>query len=143
MHSAQSNSILGRALATQAHIRTRVQAPSVVAEHGVKVGAHLLHTQLQLGQLPGHAERLVPSKACLEGWFDGKKIAAECVQSVRMAGTGLAHGTAESLTSPSAYLTCLIVSSLAELWVSKINFFWHSTAMHIWMNLMHRVRALL
>ena len=36
------------------------EAPPVVAQHGVKVGAHLLHTQLQqLGQLPGHAERLV------------------------------------------------------------------------------------
>ena len=35
-------------------------APPVVAQHGVKVGAHLLHTQLQqLGQLPGHAQRLV------------------------------------------------------------------------------------
>ena len=36
------------------------EAPPVVAQHGVKVGAHLLHAQLQqLGQLPGHAERLV------------------------------------------------------------------------------------
>ena len=36
------------------------EAPPVVEQHGVKVGAHLLHTQLQqLGQLPGHAERLV------------------------------------------------------------------------------------
>ena len=31
-----------------------------MAQHGVEVGAHLLHAQLQqLGQLPGHAERLV------------------------------------------------------------------------------------
>ena len=36
------------------------EAPPVVAQHGVEVGAHLLHAQLQqLGQLPGHAERLV------------------------------------------------------------------------------------
>ena len=30
-----------------------------MAQHGVEVGAHLLHAQLQLGQLLGHAERLV------------------------------------------------------------------------------------
>ena len=36
------------------------EAPPVVAQHGVEVRAHLLHAQLQqLGQLPGHAERLV------------------------------------------------------------------------------------
>ena len=36
------------------------EAPPVVAQHGVEVGAHLLHAQLQqLGQLSGHAERLV------------------------------------------------------------------------------------
>ena len=39
--------------------------PPVVAQHGVKVGAHLLHTQLQqLGQLPGHAERLILKGLC-------------------------------------------------------------------------------
>ena len=36
------------------------KASPVVAQHGVEVRAHLLHAQLQqLGQLPGHAERLV------------------------------------------------------------------------------------
>ena len=57
--------------------------------------------------------------------------------------------TAESLTSPSAYLSCRIVSNLAELWVEHLILAQRGHArlafaeLHIWMNLMHRVRAML
>ena len=68
-----------------------------MAQHGVKVRAHLLHAQLQqLGQLPGHAERLV-----LEG----------ARQHVLLAGQLEAHAPAHHVHADVQRVLCTRLAS--------------------------------